>query len=67
MSMVGQVLYGFYFIPTSRSEPIDIVINPSGDAVRSLQRCAPPPRILARRMTCSATSSVILAIDTHHV
>ena len=38
VSMVGQVLYGFYFIPTSRSEPIDIVINPVGDEVRSLLR-----------------------------
>lgn len=38
VSLVGQVLYGFYYIPSSRSDPIDIVINPCGDEVRSLQR-----------------------------
>lgn len=38
VSMVGQVLYGFYRIPTTVAEPIDIVINPCGDDVRSLQR-----------------------------
>ena len=41
-SMVGQVLYGFYRIPTSVADPIDIVINPVGDEVRSLKRCATP-------------------------
>ncbi|KAK9803748.1 hypothetical protein WJX73_000566 [Symbiochloris irregularis] len=35
---VGQVLYGFFRIPQTVAEPIDIVINPCGDAVRSLKR-----------------------------
>ena len=41
VSSVGQVLYGFFRIPRTVAEPIDIVINPCGDAVRSLKRCAP--------------------------
>ncbi|KAK9801967.1 hypothetical protein WJX73_003033 [Symbiochloris irregularis] len=35
---VGQVLYGFFRVPRTAAEPIDIVINPCGDAVRSLKR-----------------------------
>ena len=35
---VNQVLYGFYNIPTTPDNPIDIVINPVGDAARSERR-----------------------------
>ncbi|KAK9810370.1 hypothetical protein WJX72_009592 [[Myrmecia] bisecta] len=36
--LVGQIMYGFYNIPSSTDAPIDIVINPEGDEFRSKRR-----------------------------
>ena len=33
-----QVLYGFYTVPKDRDSPIDVVINPAGDEIRSIRR-----------------------------
>ena len=35
---VGQVMYGTYRIPSSSDQPIDIVINPTGNEIRSVKR-----------------------------
>ncbi|KAK9818136.1 hypothetical protein WJX72_007697 [[Myrmecia] bisecta] len=35
---VGQILYGFYNLPSSADQPIDMLINPEGDALRSTTR-----------------------------
>ena len=40
---MGQVLYGYYSIPAGVDTPIDIVMNPEGDKLRSAMRCALSP------------------------
>lgn len=38
---VGQVLLGYYNIPTGMGTPVNIIINPVGDAMRSEPRQGP--------------------------
>ncbi|KAK9843129.1 hypothetical protein WJX74_007389 [Apatococcus lobatus] len=38
VASVGQVLYGYYSIPAGVDTPIDIVMNPEGDKIRSAMR-----------------------------
>ena len=40
---VGQVLFGYYKLPSQVETPIDFSINPIGNAWRSLPRCAALP------------------------
>ncbi len=35
---VGQTLYGYYSIPIGAENPIDIVMNPEGERIRSTMR-----------------------------
>jgi hypothetical protein len=35
---VGRVLFGYYLIPESASEPIDFTVNPEGQEARSVKR-----------------------------
>ena len=35
---VDQVLFGYYIIPACPGAPLEVVINPEGNAARSLKR-----------------------------
>ncbi len=37
---VGQVLLGWYEIPSQMGQPVDIIVNPAGMEERSRLRCA---------------------------
>lgn len=36
---VGRILFGYYRVPDSASEPIDFTVNLEGEELRSAKRC----------------------------